>query len=53
MGDDHCAQQIISLGVAVQTPSHSVRPLNASSGFLCINKSEIYFQLQKHQLNPE
>ena len=48
MGVAHSARQNISLGVALPTPSCSVGPLSASSGFLCNDKSEICV----HHLNP-
>jgi hypothetical protein len=38
-----------SPGVALPTPSHSVDPLRASSGSLCIDTSEICV----HHLNPQ
>jgi hypothetical protein len=47
MGDDHSVHHNISLGVGLPTPSRSVGPRRASSGFLCIDKSEIYV----HHLN--
>jgi hypothetical protein len=49
MGDVHSAHNDISLCIALPTPSRSVDPLHASSGFLCINKSEICI----HLLNPQ
>jgi len=51
-GDDHSAHNNISLGDALPTPSRSVGPLHASSGFLCIDKSEICIHLLNPQLEP-
>jgi len=45
----HSARHNTSPGVAWPTPSRSVDPLRASSGFLCINTSEICV----HHLNPQ
>jgi hypothetical protein len=49
MGDAHLARQNTSPGVALPTPSHLVNPLCASSGFLCIDISEVCV----HYLNPQ
>jgi len=46
--DAHSARYNTSPGVALPTTSRSVNPLRASSGFLCIDTSEICV----HQLNP-
>jgi len=48
-GDAHSACHNTSPCVALPTPSHSVDPLRASSGFLCIDISEICV----HHLNPQ
>ena len=53
MRDNHSAHHIISLGVALPTPSGSVSPLHASSGFLSIDKSGICIHLQNPQLEPQ
>jgi hypothetical protein len=52
MGDAHSAQHNTSPGVALPTPSRSVDPLHASSGFLCIETSEISVHLLNPQLEP-
>jgi hypothetical protein len=52
MGDDHSAHDKISLGIDLPTPSRSVGPLRASSGFQCINESEICVHHQNPQVEP-
>jgi hypothetical protein len=49
MADALSARHNSSLGVVLPTPSCSVNPLRASSGFLCIDSSEICV----HLLNPQ
>jgi hypothetical protein len=49
MGEAHSARHNASPGVALPTPSRSVDPLRASSGFLVIDTSEICV----HHLNPQ
>ena len=51
-GDAHSARHNTSPGVALPTPSRSVDPLRASSGFLCIDTSEICVHLLNPQLEP-
>ena len=52
-GDTDSAHHNISLGVALHTPSRSVNPLRANSGFLCISTSEICVQLLNPQHEPK
>jgi len=49
MGDAYSARHYTSPGVALLTPRPFVDPLRASSGFLCIDTSEICV----HHLNPQ
>ena len=49
-GDAHSARHDTSPGVASPTPSHSVDPICASFGFLCIGTSEICIHLLNSQL---
>jgi len=51
-GDGHSARHNTSPGVALPTLSRSVDPLRASSGFLCIDTSEIWVHLLNPQLEP-
>ena len=46
IGDAHSAPHNTYPGIALSTPSHSVSPLRASSGSLCIDTSEICVHLQ-------
>jgi hypothetical protein len=49
MGDDHSAHHTITLGVAYPTFIRLVGPFHASTGFVFIDKSGIWFR----HLNPQ
>jgi len=51
-GDTHSACHNTSPGIALPTPSRSVDPLHASTGFLCIGTSEICVHHVNSQLEP-
>jgi hypothetical protein len=49
MGDEHSVHHNIFLGVALPTPSGSVGPHPASSGFRCNDQSEMWgYHLNSH-----
>jgi hypothetical protein len=50
--DAHSARRNTSPGVASPTPCCSVHPILATSGFLCIDTSEIYVHILNPQLEP-